>query len=65
MLLIVCTFVVEFEHLFVNSHTQILSCVLCVVCAERVAGEEEPVPVCDLLGAHSQADQQCCVRDMC
>lgn len=35
------------------------------VCVGRGNGEEESAPVCDLPGADSQADQQCCVRDMC
>lgn len=35
------------------------------VCVDGENGEEYSASVCDLPGADSQADQQCCVRDMC
>lgn len=50
--------------LYVCAHSQIGRLRL-FVCVDGGIGEEESASVCDLPGPDSQADQQCCVRDMC
>ncbi len=47
-------------HICTHSHRLHL-----FVCVDGGNGEEMSAPVCDLPGANSQADQQCCVRDLC